>query len=509
LPGLLSPRNFWIADETRYAEVLRQMVYEGYWLVPHINGFFYPDKPPLYFWLCALVSKLAGSITVKGCLLVTGLASAGWMTVSYRLAQDLFGERKALLSLGVMMSSVLFLSCAQIVRMDALMALFVTCALRCFFLGWQQGSSRFYTLSYAFSGLAVLSKGPFGFLFVFLPAVAFLIQKRDWPALRRYAFSPFLLIPLLIVGGWLGAAWLSGYEDFVRNIFVDQIVGRSVGSEAIHAEPPYYYFIILPLVLLPWSPFFPHAIARTFKKKDDTWRFLFWWFVMGFIANSAVSGKLYLYLLPLLPPAAMVLGAFLDEFVDIDVELTPIFKVECIAAVLIAFGLPAVTPLIAQHVPWLPALNGEKGIWVFLPLGLAGLVLILKERVRTLAVLLFVGYSLLSATFFLYIAPRIDPLYSGGELSTEIAHLARQGYRVGTMGLMRGILNFHAGINTEEITQGTLEDFLNHPATVLILPQKHLVRNEEVFRRVGTKVISRYYIVKQELVVVGRTKATD
>ena len=50
LPALVAPREFWVADETRYAEVLREMIHDGHWIVPRLNGQFYADKPPLYFW---------------------------------------------------------------------------------------------------------------------------------------------------------------------------------------------------------------------------------------------------------------------------------------------------------------------------------------------------------------------------------------------------------------------------------------------------------------------------
>ena len=58
LPGIISPRDFWVEDEARYCEILREMVHDGQWAVPHLNGHYYPDKPPTYFWLCAISSPI-------------------------------------------------------------------------------------------------------------------------------------------------------------------------------------------------------------------------------------------------------------------------------------------------------------------------------------------------------------------------------------------------------------------------------------------------------------------
>ena len=39
----------------------RDMLASGNWLIPHIGGALYVDKPPLYFWLLALSFWLTGS----------------------------------------------------------------------------------------------------------------------------------------------------------------------------------------------------------------------------------------------------------------------------------------------------------------------------------------------------------------------------------------------------------------------------------------------------------------
>ncbi|MEW6377531.1 MAG: hypothetical protein AB1502_17305 [Thermodesulfobacteriota bacterium] len=48
--------DLWNPDEPRYAEVAREMVERGDWILMHLNGKAYEDKPPLFFWLIRFYS---------------------------------------------------------------------------------------------------------------------------------------------------------------------------------------------------------------------------------------------------------------------------------------------------------------------------------------------------------------------------------------------------------------------------------------------------------------------
>ena len=50
--------DLWNPDEPRYAEVSREMVNGGDWILMHRNGNLYTDKPPLFFWAVAISSFL-------------------------------------------------------------------------------------------------------------------------------------------------------------------------------------------------------------------------------------------------------------------------------------------------------------------------------------------------------------------------------------------------------------------------------------------------------------------
>jgi 4-amino-4-deoxy-L-arabinose transferase-like glycosyltransferase len=90
--NLVIPRDLWVQDEMRYGEVVREMLNSGNWLVMHLNGFTYPDKPPLYFWLVAFIGKLVGQgeFAFRSLTFINTLI-AGWGL--YQLGRRLLGKQ--------------------------------------------------------------------------------------------------------------------------------------------------------------------------------------------------------------------------------------------------------------------------------------------------------------------------------------------------------------------------------------------------------------------------------
>src|SRR6266849_7803228 len=113
-------------NEGMYAEIARVMLRSGDWLTPHINGGVYLNKPPLLFWLIALVLRVTGLNELPR--LITGLATLATMLVIADLGRRIWPRHRAtgVWAAAVYLSSALTLVEARILRPDLLLTFIIT-----------------------------------------------------------------------------------------------------------------------------------------------------------------------------------------------------------------------------------------------------------------------------------------------------------------------------------------------------------------------------------------------
>ncbi|HET9480902.1 MAG TPA: phospholipid carrier-dependent glycosyltransferase, partial [Candidatus Polarisedimenticolia bacterium] len=101
-------RDLWSPDEPRYAEVAREMTSRGDFLLPHLNGEVYGEKPPLFFWLGLLAAALPGVGIESGTRLVSALAAFATLAATFTMVRRIGSARGAWLSALVLATSGLF-----------------------------------------------------------------------------------------------------------------------------------------------------------------------------------------------------------------------------------------------------------------------------------------------------------------------------------------------------------------------------------------------------------------
>lgn len=315
--------DLWGPDEPRYAQVAREMIRSGEYLVPHLNGRIYGEKPPLFFWSVAGVSLIMDrdgrGPSKLAARLPSAIAGLGILLFAYLIGRRLYGPSIALLSMFILFSTVQFTSSATDAHLDSCLALFTTAAMFFFYEGYTRpaASRPWFLLAYAVMGLGVLTKGPVAIVVPLLSAVAFLIVKRDFGVLRRIEAVRGFAIMLGIIALWLVPAGLSGGKEYFDYLAFRQSTGRAVNAFS-HAQPFYYYFDVFLADFLPWTIFLPFAAAYFIRRKEarEGLLFPFVWFAVTFLFFSLMSGKRSLYLLPLYPPAAIMIAKFCADQVD-------------------------------------------------------------------------------------------------------------------------------------------------------------------------------------------------
>jgi len=321
---ILFYRGFNDPDEGRYSEIPREMVARGNWMEMRMLDLRYYEKPPLTYWLVAPAIKLFGphDWAVRVPLMLSGLLCFLLLSaVSIRQ----FGARHGLFSALVMASLVGFLAGNGLLLTDSFLLSFfaATCVfLYLAFAGHQMPENlssrrhekhKYLALAAVAAALGFFTKGAVA---VVLPAAIVFIwllwEKRLKDLFRPSSVLAGLFLALLI----LPLTWIIEQHNpgFVRHFIFEEHIARFQGTRAtqLHPEPFWFFLMVLPLLLLPWTLFLFRAGRTIWKQnvfgQDSFSRFLLVWAAVVICFFSASTGKLMSYILPAIPPLGLLLG---------------------------------------------------------------------------------------------------------------------------------------------------------------------------------------------------------
>jgi 4-amino-4-deoxy-L-arabinose transferase-like glycosyltransferase len=303
-------------DEGRYAEIPREMLQRGEWVVPYLQGEPYLDKPPLFYWLVMLSYRTFG-VHDWSARLVPALAVHGCVLLTYLLGRRGLGERAALWGAGLLAVAPAFAGMGRLLLLDGVLTLWTTLALLAVFEALRGPRLRWgwWLLAAAACGLGVLTKGPVALLLLAPPAWAYRrLSGSPW-RLGRWAQSAFAAVVLAVALPWFVAACLR-LPDFATYFLWHHNVVRFL-HPFDHIQPVWFYVPVLLLGLLPATlllvPFVRFLVSgdeRVARRRPPEMGFLLLagaWCVLFF---SASGSKLPTYVLPAFPPLALAFGQF-------------------------------------------------------------------------------------------------------------------------------------------------------------------------------------------------------
>lgn len=321
----LGGRDLWDPDETRYAVVAREMRENGNWILPHLNGRIYAEKPPLFFWLVNFSVFLLGEDSELTNRLPSALAGLLTLLVTFLFGKRLLNTRAGFLSGMVLATCLLFPQISRWMMLDSLFTLFFLLSLFYFYRGYEdiEKQQENYILAGIFIGLGVLTKGPAIYLSIFIFLIYSFIQQNPKKAWNRNLLYGFI-ISLAVVSLWLiPACWIGG-EVYRDKILFEQNIGRLAGAgKHFHPQSIFFYFIRFPLEFLPWTFFLPTAFIwglRNEKTYRKAFLFLIVWFATVFLFFTLSKGKKDNYILPLYPAASLMVGSLWDLRIDSEVK---------------------------------------------------------------------------------------------------------------------------------------------------------------------------------------------
>ncbi|MDR2781579.1 MAG: glycosyltransferase family 39 protein [Holosporaceae bacterium] len=313
----MGDRHFADPDEGRYVEIPREMVVSGDFVTPRLDGLKYFEKPPLFYWMQAAAIKAFGINETSMRLWVVIFAVLGCLGVFF-VGSRCYSAAVGLTSSAILATNILYYAHSRLIILDLVTTVLISSALWCFFLAFvrknsENCSQKTIILMYVFAALACLTKGLIGAVLPGMIAFTWIACTKNWLKIKEIIYIPGILIFFAIFLPW-HIVMAIRHDDFLHFYFVVEHFLRYTSTIHNRYQPCWFFVPILLVGLLPWTGFSLVAIAESFKKSKNTEYafFLSWIFVvLGFFSLS--SSKLIPYILPILPPIALITGITLVE----------------------------------------------------------------------------------------------------------------------------------------------------------------------------------------------------
>ena len=319
----LGVRHLVVPDETRYAEIPREMMASGDFIVPRLNGLRYFEKPVLGYWVNAGSMLLLGenNFAVR---LPSALAVGLSALLIYMLIGRISRRGDDDDDYTAVLAALIFLSCFEVfgvgntVVLDSLFSFFLTACIGAFYLATEEQPGSFQEKGFLLSaglacGLAFLTKGFLALAVPVLALVPYLVWQRRYIDLLRMGWLPILFAAAVALP-WSILIYLRE-PDFWQFFFWNEHIRRFMADNAQHKESFWFFFLRAPAMFIPWAfvalAAIPAIRPRLFEPgpQNRLLRFCVCWLVLPFVFFSLSSGKLLTYILPCFPPFA-ILTAF-------------------------------------------------------------------------------------------------------------------------------------------------------------------------------------------------------
>ena len=319
-------------DETRYVAMARDMFHSKDFLTLYLNGEYFFEKPPLYFWQeCLSFALWGGKVNEWTARFPVALLGFLFSFVVYGLSRIYISRRFGVFTSLIIATSLEFIMLARYAILDIVLTFYIGLALVSYFTIYfcKENQKKYFWWSfYIFSGLAVMAKGipgvavPFGIVFF-----TSIMAKKFKNIFKPIYIIPGMILFLLIVLPWHIAMFKMHDPLFFNEYIIKHHLARFFTSIDIdRSEPVWFYFVNLIWGMVPWifsalaivavkCKNFRLEIFKNFKfnfnELDDAKKYLIlnWLaaiFILLFFSSS--STKLITYILPVYVHLACILG---------------------------------------------------------------------------------------------------------------------------------------------------------------------------------------------------------
>lgn len=381
----LSSRPLFTPDEGRYAEIAREMVVRQDYITPYLNDIKYFEKPALFYWLGAAAIQIGGT-TIAAVRTVNALLGILGVWFIYLAGRRLYNTMTGVLAAAILATSTLYFVMAHMVSLDLPVTVFLMgCLFSCLFALKHPTQYRYFYLAALFSALAVLTKGLIGLVFPAMVVGTWIILMNQWQLLIRLPIISGLLVFFLIATPW-HVLVNQHNPEFFNFYFIEQHFLRYTDPEIGHYQPVWFFIPVLIAGFFPWIVFLPQTIWNSLRQSRDE-LFLGLWATLVFLFFSFSKSKLIPYILPVLPPLALLTARYLT------VAMTRPRKIGLYAGLVLLLALATVVTYYLWHLA-IPLSEPPRAMFYIyaatscLWLGTACSILLVRKYIKTAVTLL-------------------------------------------------------------------------------------------------------------------------
>ena len=518
-------------DETRYVAMSRDMFNTRDFLTLYLNGEYFFEKPPLYFWQECLSFAIFGKINEFTARFPVALLGFLFSFIVYTTSRKRISRSFGVFTSLILATSLEFIILSKYAILDIVLTFYIGLALIVYFQTFfclERHKKYYWWAFYVFSALAVMAKGIPGFVVPFGTAFfCSLITKRF-----KENFKPIFLIPGVILFSIIVLPWhIIMFHKYNPLFFNEYIIKHhlhrflnTAHNEIGRKEPFYYYFITILWGFLPWIfstiavfaeklkniekfDLFGYIEKFDFEKLDNVHKSLvLCWVAILFIFlfYSMSTTKLITYILPIYYPLALVAGHFWEDYVNKKSHEKSINL-----SVYIFGGICAVAGFLAiftkYYLPEQLYNDILEAKWItiicFLAFGI-GSILFAKYKKYLGVFVVYVAFMVVMSAFVTDEYFKIDYKFGQQDLIEFAKYAKKKDYTISSFGMERkySLIYYNdekADFNTDmEINVKLLEEDLNIEDNVIILKNKDLKKVEGKVKFDIIKKGRRYSMLK-------------
>jgi len=289
--------------------------------------------------------------------------------------------------------------------------------------GERRTQRLYFIAAWLFAALSTMAKGPAGVGLPVLCALLYVIVSRRHKDILKMELTSGLLLFLCVALPWFVAMYARHGQGFTDRLLFHDMFKRAFTHVHDTNEGDdvsfRYYVWQLGYAMFPWSGIAPVALLSWLRRREensargDATVFLAMWFGLSFALFSLMLTKFHHYILPAVPPAAMLTGVLLDDAIRTSerafgagaakrrFEQAMVGAVGLIGGLVVVVvgmdlvetreGIPNQVRLLQLFTynykrPWPPSLDFRPALWVFIAAaGLSTLAIVLV-RARKYAV---------------------------------------------------------------------------------------------------------------------------